>query len=101
MTSQSEERAAYIAALADQRSAPMQMLPLCIPAPPQPVAPPAPPKVSVAAQTTQDQENRKEHEAFRKVIGGCLTRNGVSAVCYLEDGDNACDRHGFAIRLPV
>jgi len=63
MTSQSEERAAYIAALADQRSAPMQMLPLCIPPPPQPVAPPAPPKVSVAAQTTQDQENRKEHEA--------------------------------------
>lgn len=61
MTSQSEERAAYVAALADQRSAPMQMLPLCIPQP-APAAPP-PPKVSVAAQTNQKEDNRKEHEA--------------------------------------
>jgi len=61
MTSQSEERAAYVAALADQRSAPMQMLPLCLPQP-APAAPP-PPKVSVAAQTVHQEGNRKEHEA--------------------------------------
>ncbi|CAK9098223.1 C2H2-type domain-containing protein, partial [Durusdinium trenchii] len=63
MAAQSEERKAYVAALADQKSAPMQMVPLCVPQP-APPAPPPQPKVTVASQTqVEDPTKKKEHQA--------------------------------------
>ncbi|CAJ1455811.1 unnamed protein product [Effrenium voratum] len=71
MASQSQERSAFVAALADQQRAPVQMLPLSIPPPappaPTPPAPTPPIKVSDASAQTQD-DKKKEHEALFSVL---------------------------------